>query len=77
MIFIILVDFIQEDVTDKVHLTIFYGLRGTTDIEDIKDYLEKIKNIKKCLKIKKLVLLEGYKGLYKIIVLEIDDEDKT
>lgn len=67
---------IRGDVTDKIHFTLFYGLDET--VLKNKELRELIKNIEiKELKLKKLVLFDGYQDLYKVLCVEIDDEDKS
>lgn len=67
---------IQGDVTDKIHFTLFYGLDES--VMNNKELKKLIKNTKiKELKLKKLVLFDGYQGLYKVLCVEIEDEDKS
>lgn len=64
------------DVTDKLHFTVFYGLdKSALKNRDLKELVKKIR-IKE-LKMKKLVLFEGYQMLYKVLCVEVDEEDKN
>ncbi len=67
---------ISGDVTDKIHFTLFYGLNASVmNNEELKKLLKRIE-VKK-LDLGKLVLLEGYQGMYKVLCVEVNDEDKT
>lgn len=67
---------IRGDVSDKVHFTLFYGLEET--VLNNKDLARVIKKMQiKELKLKKLVLFEGYQGMYKVLCVEVDDDDKS
>jgi 2'-5' RNA ligase len=70
------VDYIQGDVTDKIHLTVFFGLR------DVELKNKKLKTFLKNLKVEnilfdKFLIIDGYKGLYKVLSLSIDNESKS
>ncbi len=67
---------IRGDVTDKIHLTLFYGLdESVMNNKELHNLLKQIE-VKK-LDLSKLVLFEGYQGMYKVLCVEIDDEDKV
>jgi len=67
---------ISGDVTDKIHFTLFYGLdESVMNNKELKKLLKKIE-VKK-LDLSKLVLFEGYQGMYKVLCVEVNDEDKT
>ncbi len=67
---------IRGDVTDKIHFTLFYGLdESVMNNKELDKLLKKIK-IKK-LDLNKLVLFEGYQGMYKVLGVEVDDKDNV
>lgn len=67
------VDYIKGDVTDKLHLTLFYGF---IDEKVDKNKIEKeVLNVKKYLtyvNATNIALKYGYKNLYKILFVEIE-----
>lgn len=66
---------ISGDVTNKIHFTLFYGLDENAHTNPELNKLifsEKISE----LEVNKLVLFEGYQGLYKVLCIEVKDEDK-
>jgi 2'-5' RNA ligase len=66
---------ISGDVTDKIHFTLFYGLaESVLDNTKLKEFI-KDTQIEE-LKLKQLVLFEGYQNLYKVLCVEVDDEDR-
>lgn len=70
------VDYIQGDISSKLHLTLFYGIISSeVNKNKLRKYIKNI-NIKK-LKLGKLFLLSGYKNLYQVLCIEILDSQKT
>ncbi len=66
---------IRGDVTGKIHFTLFYGLEESVlNNHDLAKIIKKMQ-IKE-LKLKKLVLFDGYQSMYKVLCVEVDDEDK-
>lgn len=68
------VNYINGDVTSKLHLTIFYGCNATgKQLKMLKNYVNKI-NLPE-LKLDKLFLLPGYQNLYQILCVKVIDKD--
>ncbi len=69
-----IVERIQGDVTDGLHSTLFFGLdESEFDNPELKKYLEGVTIDK--IKLGKLMLFRGYQGLYRILNIEVLDED--
>ncbi|MBE2280435.1 MAG: hypothetical protein IAE91_08595 [Ignavibacteriaceae bacterium] len=67
---------IKGNVTDNAHLTFFYGLKPEAiENADLNKLLSSVQ-IKE-LKLKELSLLNGFESLYKILIVTVDDSDKT
>jgi len=67
---------IAGDVTDKAHFTIFFGLKEFEIHNPELQEIVKSININELVPIK-LFLIDGFQGLYKVLCLEISDEDKS
>lgn len=65
---------ISGDVSDKLHLTLFYGLIDQQiNAKEMSNHLGTLSF--KTVKLGKPFLKIGYKGLYKILMIEVLDED--
>lgn len=68
------IDYIKGDVSSQMHLTIFYGfIDSKIDKKKLKEHIKKI-NLKN-LKLGKLFLMQGYQNQYKILCLEVLNEN--
>lgn len=68
------VDFIDGKVTDKLHLTLFYGLdASSSDNQELKDLLSSFEV--KELKLGKPFFFSGFQNLYKVFCIEVLDQD--
>jgi 2'-5' RNA ligase len=66
---------IRGDVTDKIHFTLFYGLNeAVLNDKELKKAIENM-DVNE-LKLRRLVLFDGYQGMYKVLAVEVDDRDK-
>lgn len=65
------ISYIDGIVVSNLHLTLFYGL--TEPSEELKNYIKTLKI--DTIKLGKIKLKSGYKGLYKFAYVEVDDED--
>lgn len=65
---------ISGDVTDKIHFTLFYGIEETEiDNPKLKQLVSQLQ-VKELL-VKGLTLFSGYQDLYRVLCVEIADED--
>jgi 2'-5' RNA ligase len=70
------IDYIQGNVSKKLHLTLFYGIISS-EIDEA-SLIKYVRGIKlKRLKLGKLFLLPGYKNLYQVLCVEVLDSQKT
>lgn len=70
------VDYIKGDVTEDLHLTIFYGLiDNKIDKVKLNRYIRGINP--KTLKLEKCILVPGYKDLYQSLRIGVLDKDKN
>lgn len=68
------VEFIDGKVTDKLHLTLFYGLDpSASDNQELKDLLSTL-DVKE-LKLGKPFFFSGFQNLYKVFCIEVLDQD--
>jgi 2'-5' RNA ligase len=66
---------IHGDVTEKLHFTLYYGLIDQQINEkEIKNHLSTLDI--KSIRLGKPFLKVGFKGLYKVLMIEVLDEDK-
>jgi len=66
------IDYINGDVTNKLHLTLFYGCNVTgVKLKQLKNYVRNIKLSK--LNLGRLFLIPGYKNLYQVLCVEVID----
>ncbi|MEP7103257.1 MAG: hypothetical protein ABI721_00935 [Candidatus Dojkabacteria bacterium] len=64
---------IQGDVTDKAHLTLFYGLTDAAlNNPELKTFVDSLEI--ESLELGELNLLEGYQGMYKVLYIELRDD---
>lgn len=67
---------IKGDVTGKAHIKFFYGLDpSAVDNEDLKQLLKNADDVKE-LKLGEFMLINGYQGLYKILAVQVIDQDR-
>lgn len=70
------IDYIKGDVSARMHLTLFYGfIDEKIDKKKLKEHIKKI-NLKN-LKLGKLFLTQGYQNQYKVLCLEVLDENNN
>lgn len=68
------IDYINGDVTNNLHFTLFYGCTPTvSNLKILKDYVTRIKLSK--LVLGKLFLLNGYNDSYNVLCIEVTDVD--
>jgi 2'-5' RNA ligase len=68
------IEHIHGDVTDNSHFTLFFGLKES-ELEHPK-LIEFVDGIElDNLEISELKLFDGYKGLYKVLVAEVEDKE--
>lgn len=68
------VEFIDGKVTDKLHLTLFYGLdANSSDNQELKDLLSSFEV--KELKLGNPFFFSGFQNLYKVFCIEVLDQD--
>lgn len=66
---------IKGNMTKVLHTTIFFGLRPSlVQNSYLKEILHKAEI--KQIKLGSLAFIDGYQGLYKVLVIEIDDSDQ-
>lgn len=66
---------IKGNVTDKAHLTFFFGLNP--DMVNNQELLDLIKSTDLGeLKLGDFMIIEGYQSLYRILAIQVIDEDK-
>lgn len=68
------IDYINGDVTKKLHITLFYGCNATE--VKLKQLIEYVRNIKLSkLNLGRLFLLPGYKNLYQALCIRVTDDN--
>lgn len=68
------VEFIDGKVTDKLHLTLFYGLdANSSDNQELKDLLGSFEVQE--LRLGKPFFFSGFQNLYKVFCIEVLDQD--
>lgn len=67
---------INGDVTAKAHLTFFFGLEPEqVNNQDLKDLLSSYENRE--IRLGEFMVMNGYQGLYKILSIQVLDEDRS